>query len=173
MSVGYTSYEAAVIGYAIAMVCGSATFRTLVGAADATAALGRVIEFDGGDAAEAGSDKAIAANGTPFTIAPPYAQVASMVFPTDDEQATDWTKRDGTVLVAIVIPPTTGHKAPERPRNALNILGTIRAEIEAQFGQAGKLARGKAELEMKPLPDGAGAARGTTSGIITITWRNY
>lgn len=172
MTVAYTSYEAAVVGYAIAMLCGSATFRTLVGAADATAALGRVIEFDGGDPAEAGDGKAIAANGVAFTIAPPYAQVASMSFPTDDEQATGWTKRDGAVSIAIVLAPTAGHKAPERPRNALNILGAIRDEIDAQFGTTGKLARGHADLELKPLPDGAGASRGTMSGLLTIHWRN-
>lgn len=171
-AVPYTSYEAAVIGYAIAMVAGSAAFRTLVGAADAMAALGFIVEFDGGDQAEAGEGQAIAANGVAFDMTPPYAQVASMSFPTDDEQAFGWTKREGAVLVAIVIPPTTGHTAPERTRNALNVLGTIRNEIEAQFGQSGKLARGRAELEIKPLPDSSGASRGTTSGIITITWRN-
>ena len=172
MSVPYSSYEAAVVGHAIAMVAGSAAFRTLVGAADATAALGFIIEYDGGDPAEAGDRQAIAANGVPFDQAPPFAQVASMQFPTDDEQAFGWIKREGAVLVAIVIPPTPGHTAPERTRNALNVLGTIRDELDAQFGQAGKLARGRAELELQPLPDGAGASRGTTSGIITIHWRN-
>ena len=173
MTVPYSSYEAAVIDYAIAMLCGAATFRTLVGAADAAAARGRVIEFDGGDPAEAGSDKAIAADGSSFTIAPPYAQVAAMQFPTDDEVAIGWTKRTGDVLIAVVLPPTAGHKPPERPRNALNLLGAIRDEIEAQFGQAGKLANGHVELELKPIPDGAGASRGTMSGLLTIHWRNH
>jgi len=172
MTVPYTSYEAAVIGYAIAMVAGSAAFRTLVGAADTTAALGFIVEFDGGDPAEAGDGQAIAANGVAFDMTPPFAQVASMQYPTDDEQAIGWIKREGAVLVAIVIPPTAGHTAPERTRNALNVLGTIRDDIDAQFGTAGKLARGRAELELQPLPDGAGASRGTTSGVITIHWRN-
>ena len=173
MTVGYTSYQAAVIGHAINMLVGCAAFRTLVGAATEAAARGFIIEFDGGDPAEAGTDKAIAANGVAFTLTPPYAQIASMDFPADDESATNWLRRNGVVQIAFVLPPTTGHTAPERQRNALNLLGTICDELNAQYGQPNKLGTGAASLTLKPLPDGAGANRGTTSGIITLTWRNH
>jgi hypothetical protein len=172
MSVDYLSYESAVIGYAIAMVAGSAAFRGLVAADDEAGARARIVEFDGGSGDEAGDGMAIAASGVLFAMDPPFAQVASMEFPTDDEQATGWIKRQGVVMAAITIPPTAGHSAPERMRHALNVLGAIRADIDAQFGQTGKLGRGRAELEMQPLPDAAGASRGTITGIISIHWRN-
>ena len=172
MTVGYTSYESAAIGFAIAMLTGSATFQSLVGATTATAALARVVEFDGGDPKEVGSTKAIAADGSTFLITPPYAQVASQKFPADSSQALGWTKRMGEISIALVLPAMAADTPPERIRRALNTLGAIRLEIEAQFGQVGKLGSGDVSLELLPLPDDTGALRGTTAGTITISWRN-
>lgn len=172
MSVTYDSYEAAVVGYAIAMLCGSATFRTLVGAANPTAAQARVIEFDGGNPYEVGQAQARAADGSTFTVAPPYAQVAATDFSSDDTTALGWVRRNGTVEIAITFPPVANDTPAERVRRTLNLLGLIRAEIEAQFGTAGKLALGFVGTQLMPLPDDTGALRGTTAGKLTITWRN-
>lgn len=172
MTVTYDSYEAAVVGYAIDMLCGAATFRTLVGAANPTAAKARVIEFDGGDPYIVGQAQAKAADGSTFTVAPPYAQVASTDFSSDDTTAMGWVRRNGAVEIALTFAPVAGDTPAERVRRSLNLLGQIRAEIEAQFGTAGKLALGYVSTQLLPLPDDTGALRGTTAGKLTITWRN-
>lgn len=172
MSVAYTSYEAAVVGYAIAMLVGSATFRQLVGADTPTQAKAFVIEFDGGDPREVGAAKAIASDGSTMEIRPPYAQVASTEFDADDTQAYGWVKRSGEVQIAITMPAVAGDTPAERIRRALNIIGGIRADIEGQFGQAGTLALGSVASRLMPLPDETGALRGTTAGQLTIHWRN-
>lgn len=172
MTVTYDSYEAAVVGYAIEMLAGSATFRTLVGAATPTLAKARIIEFDGGDPYVVGQANAKAADGSTFTIAPPWAQVASTEFISDDTTALGWIRRSGQVEIAVTMPTVAGDTPAERVRRSLNILGGIRADIEAQFGTAGKLALGYVTTTALPLPDDTGALRGTTAGKLTISWRN-
>ena len=172
MTVTYDSYEAAVVGYSIDMLCGSATWRTIVAAATPALAKARVIEFDGGDPYEVGQNQAKAADGSTFTVAPPYAQVATTAFDADDTTALGWVKRSGQVEIAITFAPVAGDTPAERVRRTLNLLGQIRAEIEAQFGTAGKLALGYVTTQLMPLPDDTGALRGTTAGKLTIHWRN-
>lgn len=173
--VTYQSYEAAALGFGIAMLAGSATFQTLVGATDALTALSKIIEHDGGTpSSQAGvAGKAKACDGTSFTLAgASWAQVAQTTVPGDSTVATGWTKRSGEIRIALVIKPTASHTPPERTRNAANITGLVRDEIEAQLGQPGKLALADVSYELMPLPDATGSMAGYTSGLVTITWRN-
>lgn len=179
MAVTHDSYEAAVLGYAIAMLAGSATFRTLVGAATDAAAKAFIIEVDGGEELEAGVGKAIACDGSTLTFAnsdgkitKAYAQVASLVFPAE-QVAVGWERREGEVAIAIVMPATSGDKPHERTVRALNVLGAIRSELRSQLGAAGKLAAGSVDCALRPIPESTGALRGCQQGILTIRWRNH
>ena len=81
-------------------------------------------------------------------------------------------RRSGQIEIAIIFPAVAGDTPAERVRRTLNLLGQIRAEIEAQFGTAGKLALGYVTTALMPLPDDTGALRGTTAGKLSIHWRN-
>lgn len=172
MTVSYTSYEAKVIEAAITMLADSTTFRTMVGAASPTEAKSKIIETDGGDPSESGQGKATACDGTTFTVkGSSYAQVACMSFPTDSP-VLGWTKRDGEVMIGLIMLETAGDKPPERMRRAANVFGAIRDEIEAQAGGVGVL-NAIPSLVIRPLPDLTSGKRATLQATITIPWSNY
>jgi hypothetical protein len=170
----YTSFEAQAIQAAITMLSGSATFRTLVGAADAAAALASIIEHDGGSPLDNGADGiAKSCNGTAITLATaPFAILVQGEIDADADQAYGWQRLSGKIDVWIHVPTITGLAIQERTRRAWNLSGAIREEMRAQIGSTGCLALCAITAGTMPLPDDVGAEAGGIAAHLTIDWRN-
>lgn len=176
MVVPYTSYEALVIQCVITMLSNSATFRSLCGAANQTAALGFIIEGDGGDDVEcSGQDRSIATNNATLNraTATAWAHVADR--PTDhpsEQLAFSVWRRQGVIAVRLWLRRVGTDTPPERLRRVLNAVGSVRADLEAQFGSAGCLPAGAIDSRVDSLPDEASATRGLACATLTIHWRD-
>jgi hypothetical protein len=170
MTVPYTSYEAKIVDALANLIAGSATFRTLVGAATPTIARGSIIELDGG--MSEGTPRACAGTGALINLATAAGWAHLAPEPTDlDPLAVGWLcwSKGGTVAVHLWMRATTGDTPPERRRRALNTLGLIRAEIEAQLGAA--IVGGKVASRLDALDD-VGWSRDLDRGTLTITWND-
>jgi hypothetical protein len=152
VTVSPTSYEALVIDYAAAMLAGSTTFRTLVGAANAAAARAYIVETENGSAKSK-----------------PYALVHSESF------KSDWLAhgvygRSGEVIAIIHTANTANDTAPEIHRRLRNIGGAIRDEMLALQGTAGCLSHVTIDVEGPIRRDETGADAGTAQILLTIKW---
>ena len=176
MTVPYTSYEAIVIQCVITMLSKSTTFWAVTGAANQAAALNFIIEGDGGDDVECnGSDHSIATNNATINraTASAWAHVADR--PTDhpSEPLTFSTwRRQGVIAVRLWLRRVGTDTPPERLRRVLNAVGSIRADLEAQFGAAGCLPAGGIDSRVDSLPDESSATRGLACATLTIHWKD-
>jgi len=177
MSVAYTSYEAQVIEAVINMIAGSVNFRTLVSAADSTAAKNYIIELDGGDETEnaTGAGCATACNNAVLNrgTALGWAHVCPEVtdFSPETHALVTWS-RNMELPVRIWWKRTAADTPPERRRRGLNILGTIRADLESQLGGATYLRSAQITTRLLPEPDDTGWAKNFDTGLLTISWRS-
>jgi hypothetical protein len=178
MTVVATSYFALSLSYGIAMLAGSATFQTL---ANPTTLLGlqdRIIESEGGlpqqqsSGVAVGDGEAVAASGVKFAFDGVALAIAHQASIESRDIALNQWGYAGTIRFHVVIPNTAGDNPPEILRRARNILGAICNEIEAQFGGAGKLARGRVQLSEHFINDDSTIRPSTVSGIIDLFWRS-
>jgi hypothetical protein len=158
MSVAYSSYEAKVVENAISMLAGCADFRTLVNAADATAAKHFIIESWGGDfVAQANGDgnEATSCDGTPIDINQPFAIVHCERL-SSELAGVGVYGRSGDVSILIELPPPPDGESPgETLRRARN-LGIIRDQLEAQLGGAGAFAVASIDFDGATIADNPG-----------------
>lgn len=143
------SYEAQVVAAAIAMLAASSTWQTWIGAADATAARGRIVETWTGIAELLQEDgTATAVDGTTFDAldGTPWAIVSAPGLAVDDI-GVDTVAMSYTVAAAIMWQPSADHTPGERYRAGRNQIGAIRDDIQALFGSAGMLALGAVSSE--------------------------
>lgn len=113
----YTSYEAQAIQAAITMLSGSSTFRTLVGAADAAAALASIIEHDGGSPLDNGADGiAKSCNGTSITLASAsFALLVQGEIDADADQAYGWQRLSGKSMSGSTSRPSPAWRSRNAP----------------------------------------------------------
>lgn len=174
MTTTSTSYEAQALDLGVAHLINSASFQALLGVTSAAAARRRVIETDGGIPADHnpadGDPQATAGDDSVFTLEPPFAIAAEATDPPEEAGTGVYTRRGKVVLTLALPRRLPGETAPQAQRRGRNVLGGIRADCEAQFGAAGRLATGTAAAEGPFLPDEIGAERDALFGIITLTW---
>jgi hypothetical protein len=170
----YTSIEAQAVHCAITMLAGSATFRTLVGAADAAAALASIIEHDGGSPLDNGADGiATSCNGTAITLATAsFALVVQTDVVADADQQYGWQFLSGKIEVLIHVPAIPGLLVHQRTRYAWTLSSAIQEELRAQIGAPGCLALCGIAASTHPLPDDVGAESGGIAARLAIDWRN-
>lgn len=171
MPVAYEGYWAKSIEAAINLIAGSATFRSLVSAADAAAAKASIVEIDGGAEAEGGTT-CVNCLGTTFTrgTAVLWAQVASEA----PEFPREWAAPQ-TIVSSVTIPlsftwrPAGITLRHELLRYVLSKSGLIAAEMEAQQGGTGLWRRIVAQYAGLTFLDESGYARGSLQSRINLT----
>lgn len=171
MPVTYDSYLAKVVEYAITMLAASATFRTLVAAADSAAAKTRIIESWGGAPTQAGGvAKAKAVDGTSFTTTPPFAHVHATGMDPTSAGIGVYTYR-GDVLIGLVqARKLTGETPAEQFRRARNIADAVRADLMAMFGTANCFAQGTIVIDGPELPDETSADGDALVATLILSW---
>lgn len=176
MTVAAESYEAKALELAIAMLCGSATFRTLVDAASSDAAKARVIETYGGAPSQnAGRlGKGIATDGTAVDLDVDQYAVVGLI--PDSGLSTDaggvgYYDYEFTIGIRLVMNRSIDTlTAAESARNAWNVTGKISAEMLALVGGANALA--DCEIQSTgPFMDEDGVHRDRIISELTITAR--
>ncbi|MES2340003.1 MAG: hypothetical protein V4537_18065 [Pseudomonadota bacterium] len=171
MTVAYTSYKASATFAALTMLSGSATFRTLVGAATPTLALAKIVEEWGGTPKLAGGEgKAIASDNSAFTATPPYAIVRVPEIQTELIGVGFYRYHGEVDILVFQARKLTGETPPESMRRATNIADAIRDEITAQFGATSCFATGSCSIIGPGLPDDAGADADALQAHLTITF---
>lgn len=167
------SFEANTIDLAIEMLCQSATFRALVGAADAAAARGYIVNGYGGDPVQAGGQgKTTMADGTSKTRPANYALVAPDGPMRRELVAFREYSHSGRINVVVIASLTASENAESITMRGRNLMGTILNELEAQLGLAGRLLAADLNSEGPSVPDMTGSKRGTFDFLITIDWRD-
>jgi hypothetical protein len=128
-----TSYLALFVAALVQQLADCATFRTLVGAANATAAKAFIVKDAGGDPA----DSATAVDGTAINCtSASFAIVRRLdATRTDRGAALSWGW-EIPFEIDLVLRKTTGDTEPSRFTRAENVADGIRAEFEALFGAA-------------------------------------
>lgn len=169
-----TSYEALTVDYAIEMLANSATFRTLVGAIDAAAARGFIVNGWGGDPQTAGGEgRTTMADGTVKARPANYG----LVSPDDPVVRREMIAfreymNTGRINLFIIRQISASDNAELVMVRGRNELGAIESEIRAQFGVAGRLLAGDTETLGPSLPSAVGSKRLTLDMQIIITWRD-
>lgn len=164
MHVTADSYDARVSAAAVTMLAASATFRTLVAAADAAAAQAFIIEDDSGRELRAVNNAAI-------DLTKAFAVVRLGPVQSELRAVNTWGRSgDGEIL--LFIPVVTADTPAEQFRRARNAQGLIRADIEAQFGTAGALTAGTFTTERIELGDETTANRLRLIAPLTFSWRD-
>lgn len=174
MTTGYTSYESLALKYAINMLAASATFQTLVGAANATAAGAFIVESDGGEPLEIlNAQTALAYNGDQLDLmAPPFAIVSSDTM--DSQQAgVGVYDRSGSIRVMLFCARQIDGDNPDGVmRAARNAMGAIRSDLEALQGTAATYLATIESIDTEgPFkPDSTGPDAHVIPCILTINW---
>lgn len=115
----------------VQMVADVAAFRTLVGAANATAAKSYILEDAGGDLA----DSAKSTNDTAIDCTTAsFAVVRLLELRRVERNALMTYGREGEAEVDLIIRPTTGDSDPAAFRRARNTVGDIADGIQDLFG---------------------------------------
>lgn len=170
MPVTSDSYEAKVSAAVVDLVAGSAAFRTIVNAMNATAAKAFIVEDWSGvndDVPTAGTPKA--SNGSTLVVTNGWATVRLLELLTE-QRAFGTYGHTGSVAVAILLPTTGGDNPAEQFRRARNAQGTIRAQIQAQIGGASTLLQANVRAEEVVLLDDTDALRGHFFCPLIIDW---
>ena len=169
MPVTSDSYDAKVSEAVVNLVAGSAAFRTMVSAANPTAALSFIVEDWSGIDDDAPSGAPKASNGTTLVITNGYAVVRVSELLTE-RRALGTFGRSGTVDVAIMVPTTAADTPAENFRRARNAQGTIREQIQAQIGGATTLLWADVRADPIQQMDDTTAMRGFYFCPIIIDW---
>jgi len=144
MTVTADSYEAAAIELAIAMLAGSATFRSLVGAATAADAQAFVVETHSGTPGQnAGRlGNGLAMNGASIDLSKPTYAIIGLDPGLDTQVGgVGFYDYEFSLGIRLVLPRSAADLTPaESTRQAWNRTGLIRAEMQAQVGGASALA---------------------------------
>lgn len=171
MPVTYDSYLAKVVEAGITMLAASATFRTLVGAADSAAAKTRIVESWGGAPAQAGgAAKAKAVDGTSFTAAPPFGHVHSPGMQQELAGVGFYIYRGDVMIGLVQVRKLTGETPAEQFRRARNIADGVRADLTAMFGTTGCFAQGTIDIDGPELPDETGADGDALVATLILSW---
>ena len=171
MPLTFTSYEAKVVEALATMLANSATFRTEAGAADATAAQGKILIGDGGDTQD---QTARAWNGTTVSVAAFHGAVGAVRFPSQSTSGGAWERRTGEALAVLFIPPLAASTPPERYVRALNVVGGVRQDLKDQLRGPGAFAHADVTAELYPVQDSPDSPfSGQYLAQLTITWRNF
>jgi hypothetical protein len=156
---------------AITMLAGSATFRTLVGAATPTLALAKIVEEWGGTPKLAGGQgKAIACDNSAFTATPPYAIVRVPEIQTELIGVGFYRYHGEVGILIFQARKLTGETPPESMRRAANIADGDPRRDPAQFGATGCFATASCSIIGPGLPDDAGADADALQAHLTITF---
>lgn len=145
MTVTAESYEAGSLGLAVSMLAACARFQSCAGAADATAALGFIVESTSGtpgmNAGVLGNGTAV--NGAALDLEAPFYAIVGLPDGVTSSAggAGGWDDREFSIGIRLVHHrKKTGESAPDGARRAFNDHGVIRAQLEAQKGSSAALA---------------------------------
>lgn len=165
-----TAYLALFSEASVQQLADCAAFRTLVGAANATAAKGSIIEDAGGDVAET----AKAGDGSNIDCATENFAVVRV----GDANRTDrgallsfgW---EIPIEIDLIIRPTAADSEPSAFRRAKNVAGDIAAQYEALFGAAAtRIVWGTVSVGAPMKADPIKALRGAYVVRLTIATRD-
>jgi hypothetical protein len=177
MTEAYTSYEAKVVGNGVSMLAGCAAFRTLVGAADATAAKSFILESWGGDHvvnANGDGNTATACDGSTVDLSAAFGSVHCERVPAE-LIGVGVESRSGEVQILVELPePPEGETPGETLRRARNLGGTIRDQLRNQLGGADAFAVASIDFDGATIADNpseAGSSWGARSIEIVLTIR--
>jgi hypothetical protein len=142
MPVTADSYEAKAIELAATMLAASASFRAAVGAASASAAKAFIVETTSGLEVDSKTGIGTAMDGSDLDLAvPPYAIIG--LDPGLDVEAggVGYVDYMTVIVVRLVLKRVgTGQNPAEGSRDAWNLAGKVRAEMQAQVGGANAFA---------------------------------
>lgn len=165
MTVTSDSYESKVSEAVVAMLANSATFRTLVGAGSAAAALAFIVEDIGGK-----DGKAI--DGTVISLAGNYAICG--IGPVEEElRAVNTYGHSGVAGVKIMFAVDLTEDPDDRFRAGRNTQGKIKEEMRALFGTSNSyLTAGTIVSEQIELTEATGKNRFHLNLNLVINWRD-
>jgi hypothetical protein len=150
----------------VAMLQGSATWKTLCNNLPRE----KLIFYTGGDIEKVGRNKQFEnIDGLLVSDTPPIALISQMPFKSE-ALAAGVFKRNGTIKIRIILSPPAGTIGPKAIDYGLENVGNICEEINAQFGQTGKIGNGCAHVEIEELPEPTGALAGFFVAIINLDW---
>lgn len=167
------TYAAAAVSLGVTTLTNCAAFRTLVGAANPTAALAFVVKTWSGapenNSGTLGAGKA--ADGTSITLGtPPYAVIGMTGLQKDPGGVGNWDI-SGTVEIRLYLPKVSTGEAPAvAAARAMTTAGTIAEQIEAQVGASTGFADADVQLD-GPYMDEEGPYRAMTVFLIAINFR--
>lgn len=169
--VASTSYDAKVSEALVQMLADCAAFRTLVGAANATAAKSFIVEDSGGDPAEI----AKASDGVALNCATgSYAVVRLGTVDRVDRGAFLTFGHEGNdTEIDIIIRPTPGDVAPDAFRRARNVVGDIAEQLQALFGaSAARICWGVVASPSPISTDSIHSLQGAFFNRLPVKWRD-
>lgn len=167
MTVGYDSYEALVIQYAMAQLAAGATFQSIV--LDPLLPNQSIIESLGGvpTATQEENEAASIAGTTIDLLTEVYAIVHADSFEQFEIAHNTYGYR-AAIRITLAIPPVTADTPPEILRRVRNYAGLIRADISALFGQAGYLLRGTISIDETSVMPEDSMQKGYGVAVLTI-----
>lgn len=167
MTVSPTSYDAKTSDAFVRMLSACTSVQTWLGAANAAAALTKILEDDSGDLVTK-----YAGDGSSVDLAGNFLVVRLGETRRVDRAWLTWgTEGDATIVLAEVA--TAGDKAPESMRRARNNAGAIRVEFESKFsGQADYIPAGRITMSETVVCDESGGLNGRLLTILTVAWRD-
>lgn len=176
MPVSYTSPEAQTLQLLENLPLNSATFRSVVSAADVAAAKAKLVSLWGGRAKDAGGEgKAIALDGSTLSFPCAHGQLKHGEFPVDATDAWRTHQRRGNAMLLLYWARDTDHTPAEVSRDGLNKLGAIATEMRNLLGSSENYpADGEIYLagppEVPELEHGADWSA-YVRGLIIIAWK--
>lgn len=167
MPVTPTSYDAKTSDAFVRMLSACTSVQTWLGAANAAAALSKILEDDTGDLVAK-----YASDGATFDVSGNFLVVRLGETRRTPRAWLTWgTDGDATIVLAEVATP--GDKAPEAFRRARNNAGAIRVEFESKFSaQADYIPAGNITVSDTVLCDESGGLNGRLLTILTVAWRD-
>ncbi len=172
MSVGYTSYESLAVSYAINMLGNSATYGALCvrrdGVIGSYTYQDTVIESVGGLT----QDQYTSLGGTLYAV--DFFKINAVVDPpgpaVPQEIALHTYGYTGTIELGLHVYIEPADKPSELLRRVRNTAGGVRADIEAQWGQANCLMRGTVRVGQIYMLDETRYLKSTAFVPMTIDW---
>lgn len=176
MPVTPTSYEALTLDAIVGLIAGSTTFQTAAGVASAAAARGRIVLVDGGVIEDDAETPALTADSgatfDPSSVAA-WAHVGAVPPELTSAHAVPYLwQESGSCTVRIWAKPSTSYDPPDFVRWALNLIGGIRADVQAAIGGASTLLAADLLARLEALPKPGDHASGYGVMSLDITWRS-
>jgi hypothetical protein len=161
------SYIRRVMQLAVAMLEASPTWVMICNGEPRS----KMIYYHGGDVEATGRAKVLNIDKVLVPDTPPMALISQMNFP-NEALARGVYKHTGTVKIRIIIVPPKDLVGMEKIDWQLAIAGNISTEINAQFGQIGKLGNGSSAPTLEEIEDATGALAGQFISTVNIDWDN-